>query len=187
MFIYEVDEEVLLRMLMTSEAERLFTITDRSRHYLKEWLPWVDETKTVADSKQFIENSFHIYAEQTGLTAGIFYKNKLVGVAGFNGFDWRNRIGFIGYWLDVKYQGLGIMTRVASALTDYAFKQLQLNRVDIRAAYENKKSRAIPERLGFTKEGQIRQAEWLYNHYVDHVVYGMLASEWEDLRRGVES
>lgn len=58
------------------------------------------------------------------------------------------------------------------------FNELKLNRVDIRAAEENIKSRAIPERLGFVCEGQIRQAEWLYDHYVNHIVYGMMAAEW---------
>jgi ribosomal-protein-serine acetyltransferase len=43
---------------------------------------------------------------------------------------------------------------------------------------ENKNSRGIPERLGFVNKGCIRQAEWLYDHYVDHVVYGKLAEEW---------
>jgi ribosomal-protein-serine acetyltransferase len=53
-----------------------------------------------------------------------------------------------------------------------------MHKVEIRAASGNKKSRAVPERLGFKQEGCIRQAEWLYDHYVDHVVYGMLDLEW---------
>ncbi len=47
------------------------------------------------------------------------------------------------------------MTRVAKALTEYAFNELGLNRVDISAAAENKKSRSIPERLGFVNEGSL--------------------------------
>jgi ribosomal-protein-serine acetyltransferase len=53
-----------------------------------------------------------------------------------------------------------------------------MHKVEIRAASGNKKSRAVPERLGFKQEGCIRQAEYLYDHYVDHVVYGMLDLEW---------
>ena len=72
------------------------------------------------------------------------------------------------------------MTKVAKALTNYAFHHLNLNKVEIRAAVENKKSRSVPERLGFVNEGTIRQAEKLYDHYVDHIVYGVLASEWRE-------
>jgi ribosomal-protein-serine acetyltransferase len=55
--------------------------------------------------------------------------------------------------------------------------------VEIGCAPGNRKSCAIPERLGFTREGVLRQREWLYDHFVDHVVYGILAEEWR-ARRG---
>lgn len=63
-----------------------------------------------------------------------------------------------------------------------SFSHLKLNKVEIRAAIENKKSRSIPERLGFVNEGSIRQAEWLYDHFVDQIVYGILAIEWNNNR-----
>lgn len=71
------------------------------------------------------------------------------------------------------------MTRVAKALTDYALLELNMNRVEIRVASGNEKSAAIPKRLGFKEEGTIRCAEWLYDHYVDHTIYGILADEWK--------
>lgn len=71
------------------------------------------------------------------------------------------------------------MTKSCRALINHAFSELNLNRVDIRCAVENSKSRAIPERLGLRQEGVIRQAEWLYDKYVDHVVYGVLTDEWQ--------
>ncbi|WP_099159018.1 GNAT family N-acetyltransferase [Virgibacillus ndiopensis] len=178
MFVHEIDEDIALKLLDEKDAETLFYITDNSRSYLREWLSWVDHTKTVDDSKGFIHHTLQMYVERKGITTGILYKGDLVGTAGFNTLDWSNKMATIGYWMDKGFQGQGIMTRVVHALTDYAFQELKLNRVEIRAAYENRKSRAIPERLGYTQEGQIRQAEWLYDHYVDHVVYGMLANEW---------
>ncbi|WP_373894329.1 GNAT family N-acetyltransferase [Virgibacillus natechei] len=185
MGLIDVDEELYLRLFAIGDAEDLFRLIDDSRDYLREWLAWVDNTTTVDDSRGFIEHTLRTYEAESEWTAGIFYQGKLVGTAGFNSFDWTNKVAYIGYWLAEGYQGKGIMSRVCRALTSYAFHELQLNKVTIRAAYENKKSRAIPERLGFKKEGQIRQAEWLYDHYVDHVVYGMLAHEWE-MNRFVE-
>ncbi|WP_249869597.1 GNAT family N-acetyltransferase [Oceanobacillus saliphilus] len=178
MFVYEVDENIVLRQLKLQDANELFQLTDHARDYLREWLPWVDTTVKPEDTLAFIDHTLKSSEMKSALTTGIIFKGKLVGLISFNSLDWANRIGYVGYWLSPDYQGNGIMTRAVRALTDYAFNTLGLNRVDIRAAYENKKSRAIPERLGFTEEGLIRHAEWLYDHYVDHVVYGMLASEW---------
>ncbi|PFG06339.1 GNAT family protein [Bacillus sp. es.034] len=112
------------------------------------------------------------------LTTAIVYENEIVGVAGFNELDWSNKVAYIGYWLGEGYQGKGIMTTVAKGLTSYAFDYYKMNKVEITAAEFNKRSRSIPERLGFVEEGKLRQREWLYDHYVDHVVYGMLAEEW---------
>jgi ribosomal-protein-serine acetyltransferase len=84
----------------------------------------------------------------------------------------------LGYWLGEEYQGKGLVTAACRALVEHAFGELGLNRVVISCATENEKSCAIPERLGFRREGIERQAEWLYDHFVDHVTYSALASEW---------
>lgn len=109
----------------------------------------------------------------------IRYNGELAGVIGFHRVDWLNHSTSIGYWLAEDFQGKGIMTASCRCLLDYAFGNLGMNRVEIRCATENLRSRAIPERLGFTEEGLIRQAEWLYDHYVDHLVYGLLREEWK--------
>lgn len=182
MFFHQVDQDISLRLLSGLDAKDLFRITDNSRDYLREWLPWLDVTLTVNDSQQFIENSMLLFNNQQALTVGIFYKEILVGMAGFNEFDWKNRIGKIGYWLGTDYQGKGIITRTVYALINYGFNDLNLNRLDLRAAEGNIKSRAIPERLGFTFEGYLRQTEWLYDHYINHAVYSILAEDWEAIK-----
>jgi ribosomal-protein-serine acetyltransferase len=178
MFTYKIDEKISLKLVELRDAEKVFKLTDNSREYLREWLPWLDKTTRVEDTRDFISTSLKNYAKNRSMTTFILYKGEIVGTAGYNEIDWSNKIVNIGYWLGEGYQGHGIMTKVARTLTEYAFSELKLNRVVIRAAVENKKSRAIPERLGFVNEGRIRQNEWLYDHYVDHIVYGMLAEDW---------
>src|SRR5699024_583034 len=118
-------------------------------------------------------------ATRSSLTIGVFYDERIVGIVTFNKYNWRNRIGYIGYWLGEPYQGKGIMTESVKALIQYGFTKLRLNRVEIHCATENIKSQAIPKRLGFKKEGHLREAEWLYDHFVDHFVYGLLTSDWQ--------
>ncbi len=74
MFVYEVDEELTLKMMNTSNVEQLFSLIEYNRDYLQEWLPWVNSTTRVEHSKQFIENAFQTHADRVGLTSGIFYQ-----------------------------------------------------------------------------------------------------------------
>lgn len=179
MFKYQITEEIYLRILEERDAEALFHIVDQSRESLREWLSWLDRTRSVQDSREFIKSTLQRFATNAGFDTGIFYHHKLVGVIGYHAIDWNSKKVTIGYWLGTEFHGRGIMTQACKAMVDYAFNELNLNRVEIRCAVENKKSRAIPERLHFVNEGCIRQAEWLYDHYVDHIVYGMLKEEWK--------
>ena len=180
MFSYRLTDDSELRLLEARHANDLFDLTDRNRSYLREWLPWLDAIQTVDDTRNFIKDSLQQFAANDGFQAGIWYKGELAGVVGYHKIDWFNRQVEIGYWLGAVYQGRGLMTEACRALVDHAFNDLGLNRVQIRCATGNTRSCAIPERLGFAREGIITQAEWLYDHYVDLVVYGMLASDWTE-------
>jgi ribosomal-protein-serine acetyltransferase len=62
----------------------------------------------------------------------------------------------IGYWIDTRYSGNGYMTEAVQGITSFAFNELKARRVEIRCDSRNVKSRAIPERLGFTLEGVLK-------------------------------
>lgn len=165
-------------MLDLQDAKQLFALTDQSRESLREWLPFIDYNKSVVDTEAFIKSTMKQFSENNGFQAGIWSGEKMVGVIGFHQINWNNKSTSIGYWLGKGFEGSGLMTKSVHAFVNHAFTELKLNRVEIRAAVENKKSRAIPERLNFIEEGRIRQSEWLYDHYVDHIVYGILAEDW---------
>ncbi|WP_341302256.1 GNAT family protein [Lysinibacillus sp. FSL H8-0500] len=177
--IITTDNDLTLRTITLEDAAAVFALTDASRDYLKEWLPWLDYTRNIADTTAYIEGCIKGHETNSSLSFVILFKGDIVGIAGFNSINPNNKTGTIGYWLSEGAQGHGIMTDTVKALLQYAFEVLQLHKVEIRVAEGNQKSRAIPERLGFVKEGTIRAAEWLYDHYVDHVVYGLLVSEWQ--------
>lgn len=171
-----------LRLLESSNAEALFALVDRNRGHLREWLPWLDGNTTLADSEAFLRYSSEQHAGNRGFQAGIWYKSELAGVIGYHPIDWQNRTAMIGYWLGLEFTGKGIMTFACRAFVDHAFTEYKLNRVEIRCATGNVKSCAIPLRLGFLKEGLIRDGEWLHDHFVDLAVYGMLAREWKNVK-----
>lgn len=180
MFEFKVDDQISLRLLEPRHAPALFALTDANREHLRRWLPWLDTVTSVTDSLNFIAVTQNQFALNNGFVTGIWYEGELAGVVGHNIIDWSNRLSLLGYWLGAGFEGKGVMTRSCRALVNHAFLELGLNRLDIRCAVENSRSRAIPERLGFRQEGVIRQAERLYGRFVDHVVYGMLASDWQN-------
>jgi ribosomal-protein-serine acetyltransferase len=176
-----IDNDILLRILEPQDAETLFALIERNRLFLRQWLPWVDTNKTKEQSEVFIRSSQDQYRLNLGFQCGIWYREMLAGIIGFHNFDWMNRNAEIGYWIGEEFQGNGIMTKACRMLVIYAFYDLKLHRIQIRCATGNTKSNAIIERLGFMQEGTTRQAEFLYDHYVDLYVYGMTIDGWIEM------
>jgi ribosomal-protein-serine acetyltransferase len=174
MFSSRVNELHELRLLRISDDEELFALTNVNRDYLRQWLPWLDSVQQINDTRNFIRSTIWQSDDNRGFVAAICYDGDIVGTIGFNSIDWQSRIGYIGYWLAASYQGKGIMTISCQSLIDYAFATLKLNRLVIACATENARSRGIPKRLGFTHEGTARDAEWLYNRFVDSEIYALL-------------
>jgi ribosomal-protein-serine acetyltransferase len=175
----KIDGETELRILCEQDALPLFKLIEQNRTYLRAWLPWVDATRTAEDERAFIRGLQVQYAGNRGFACGIWHKGQVAGTISYHPIDWANRKVEIGYWLGAAFQGKGLMTKTCRVLVTYAFDELKLNKVEIRCAIGNTRSCAIPQRLGFTQEGIIRQSEWLYDHFVDLILYGMVASEWE--------
>lgn len=109
----------------------------------------------------------------------IVYDGKIVGGASFHAIDRIDQSAEIGYWLAKSATGKGLITKTVAAMVEYGFNEMNLNRIVIKCATGNLKSQAVPERLGFTREGVEREAGFLHGKFVDHVVYSMLAKEWK--------
>jgi ribosomal-protein-serine acetyltransferase len=118
------------------------------------------------------------YISNNGFHALIIYKGELAGIIGYQGISWSRKSTTIGYWIGEAFQGKGIMSKALKQFIDYAFHDLCLNKIEIKVAEENYRSRALPQRFGFKEEGIIRDAEWLDNGFVNHVLYGILRDEW---------
>lgn len=183
MRVIPMTEESYLKQLEPSDAQEMFWLTDTNRQYLREWLPWLDYTRTVEDTAGFIQMTINQHNNNQGTHYGIWYKGRLAGTLGVHNLDWINRKTSLGYWLGAQFQGHGLMTQaVVSYMDQLVFGSWGMEKLTIQAATENGKSRAIPERLGFQLEGVLRRNEFLYDHFVDHAVYSMLRSEWEEFR-----
>ncbi|RYD18476.1 MAG: GNAT family N-acetyltransferase [Verrucomicrobiaceae bacterium] len=180
MFSRQLTDQTSISLSVPQFAEELFDLTDRNRLFLRKWLPWLDRVRTVEDTRSFLDRQLQRFAKGESLHVTIFHEGKVAGVAGFNSIDHDTRIGYIGYWLGEEFNGRGIMTAVVRDLIVIGRDYHSLQKVDIRCATGNARSRAIPGRLGFSHEGTLRRAERVNDDWYDHDVYGLLIDS--DLR-----
>jgi len=177
-----VDENISLEFLEAIHAESLCNLVNANRDYLRVWLPWVDRMQTVANFQQYIINCNKQAEEQTDFGYAIVVDKNIVGRIGMHHINRQNKIGEIGYWLADGQQGRGIITKCCKALIQHGFTTLGLNRIEIKCALGNDRSRAIAEKLQFKPEGILRQAEWLNGKFVDLHLYALLREDQDKCR-----
>lgn len=157
--------------------------------------PPADLAAARAELDEYILGKF---ADRTGLRWGLVLKEggalheagslreggALIGSVGFYDYDAEVRSMEIGYDLDPAFWGRGLMTEALTTILDFAFERLDVNRAQAIAMPRNRASRRLLERLGFTREGVLRE----HGHdetgaLVDDVMYSLLRREWRANRR----
>ncbi len=165
----------ILRRLVLEDLDAIWEAVERNRERLAEWMPWVALTPTIEQERAWLES---VVANEASLEGcGIFLDGRYVGGVGLMPGPY-GIAGEIGYWIDAELEGRGLVTRAVRALIEVGFGQLGLHRIEIRAGVGNRRSRAIPERLGFTFEGVERGGGRGTNGYYDLNVYSLLREEW---------
>jgi ribosomal-protein-serine acetyltransferase len=169
-----IDENIKLELINDSHSQALFEIAAAHRNYLRQWLVWVDEMKSVAFIENYIRGSNQRNVDGNEFAFVIIKNKKLIGRIGIYKINAINQIGEIGYWIVEDQQGKGIVTTCCKALIHFCFNELKLNRIEIICGTENYKSQIIAERLGFTKEGIIRQGALVHNSFIDLCLFSLL-------------
>ncbi len=178
-----VNDSIKLKQLELSDAPDIFRIIDSQREYLRQWLPFVDYTKEVTDTRLFIISTLETSEKSHDYTFVIHLEGKFVGLIGFKDTDKTNQKTEIGYWLSEEYQKRGIVTQSVRRLVEFAFEELGMNRIQIKCATGNIPSKKIPQRLGFSLEGIERDGELLSDgKFTDLEVYSMLKNNFRKLK-----
>jgi ribosomal-protein-serine acetyltransferase len=168
-----------LRPVTGDQASALYALIDQNRGRLREWLPWVVGSYNPTDLMTFIKDRERDNEAGISLTTTIWFEDEICGSIALHTIDRNNRNTSVGYWLNAGHEGRGIMTQACRAIVSEGFRRYGLHRIEIRCATGNSKSGGIPQRLGFAEEGILREAEWLYDHWVDLRVFSILEREWD--------
>jgi ribosomal-protein-alanine N-acetyltransferase len=102
----------------------------------------------------------------------------LIGTCGYYRWDKQHDRAEIGYDLWPDYWGQGLMPEALQALVRFGFEQMELNRVEATTHTENLRSQRVLEKLGFQREGILREFYCRDGIYNNQVQFSLLRNEW---------
>ena len=102
-----------------------------------------------------------------------------IGAASLWGIDRHNRVGHLGLSLLLEHRGRGYAGEVVRLLCRYGFRLRGLHRLQIETLSDNIAMRKTAASAGFTQEGVLRRSAWLDGQFVDEIIFGLLADEWQ--------
>lgn len=121
-----------------------------------------------------------ITAERQGLILGaeLAEIGRVVGDVNLWVLSAEHRGGEIGWVFNPAHAGRGYATEAAHAVLHLAFDGLGLHRVVARVDARNEASLRLADRLGFRREGRLRDNEWFKGQWTDEIDFGVLEDEW---------
>ncbi|MFD1173447.1 GNAT family N-acetyltransferase [Oceanobacillus picturae] len=169
-------ERLTLKMMQENDAARLFAI-------------WADPDVTrfmnipsftrEDEAKEMINVLTELAKENKALRYTIRMKDcgKIIGSCGYNVLDFDNQKTELGYELAKEQWGKGYASEAIHALTKNAYAELGFHRIEAKVEPENGNSIRLLQKLGFTFEGTLRDAEKAKGRFLDLAMYAKLSTD----------
>ena len=177
---------VVLRPLKRADAEEFAEVRVANRDWLQPWDATLPGTDARGGALRKERAAFHSMrrALQSQARRGVALPFALEVDGGFRGHVTASSIQWgsissvqIGYWIDSRLAGRGLMPLAVAMTADACFFDLGLHRVEINIRPENSKSLRVVEKLGFRFEGVRRGYMHIAGNWADHRSYALLADE----------
>ena len=170
-------ERLLLEPVTPEHVPAMWEATKSSLDQLRPWMPWARQASE-ASSREFAEHAQGEWEGGRDFVFAIMRDGEYLGGMGLHSYRLEG-LGELGYWIRTDQAGQGFATEAGEAVVAFAFDVVKLYRLELRTGVENLPSQRVAEKLGFRKEGTLRQGAplGLEGGYDCHI-YGLLAAEW---------
>jgi [ribosomal protein S5]-alanine N-acetyltransferase len=176
---------LLLIMLQPEDAGRMARYVDENRTHLAAWEPsradeyyqmdfWTDEIATINDefrAGRMVRVALVAKADPMGRILGQCSFSNIVRAA--------FQACHLGYALDYRDIGKGLMFEALTAFIDYAFRELRLHRIQANYMPANERSGGLLKRLDFVVEGYARDYLFLAGKWQDHILTSKTNPSWQ--------
>lgn len=143
--LLEVEDNLVIESLDVKFAKEMFDVVDKNRLRLKKFLGWLDNIKTANDEEDYIKG----LNKEIITNFVIKFDNAVVGTVDFHDYNVNEKSADIGYWIDIDFEGKGIITKCCKRLIKYGFDELGLKNIIIHCDVQNIKSENVAKKLDF--------------------------------------
>jgi ribosomal-protein-serine acetyltransferase len=153
---------------------------------LNQWLPWARMDYTTGDTTAFIRESQQAWKEERAWDYSVRMRDdpeRHVGNISFWTVSKLGKIFEIGYWVRSDATNNGICTEAVGRILEEAFEAQAYHKAVLRIAVGNDASDRVAAKLGFTREGVLREELLIRGNWVDHTLWSLLDREYRALRR----
>ncbi len=179
-------ERLIIRRFSRRDSVALDEAIRVSLYELNQWLPWARMDYTSGDTASFIRESILAWKEGRAWDYSIRFKenpSRHLGNVSLWTVSKLGKIAEIGYWIRSDETNRGICTEAVDRVIEEAFVALGYHKVVLRIAVGNDASDRVAQKLGFTREGILREELLIRGNWVDHSLWSLLDREYRTLHR----
>jgi RimJ/RimL family protein N-acetyltransferase len=180
------DDRLTLQRFTRRDAVTLDEAIKESLNELNQWLPWARLDYTSSDTTAFIRESIQAWKEERAWDYSIRLNDdprNHVGNISFWTVSKLGKIAEIGYWVRTGSTSRGVCTQAVRLLLEEMFNSHGYHKVVLRIAVGNDASDRVAEKLGFTREGVLREELLIRGNWVDHTLWSLLDREYRAAKR----
>ena len=174
-----VSDRLVLRAPRRGDAVPLHAAIEETLADLVPWLPWARPEHSRTDTRRYLRAARAAWTRRSSFEFVLEERatGRIMGMTSVHRIDWTRRCAGVGYWVRRTAWSHGYATEAADAALTHAFRTLLLHRVEALVALANKSSQRVVEKLGFTREGIAREAEFIDGRFLDHYQYSLLEGD----------
>lgn len=173
---------LLLRKIRLSDAADMFEYSKNPD--VTKFLLW-DPHPNVEHTRNYIDYLQDRYRDGKYYDWALILRDsgKMIGTCGFSAIYPEHRYAEVGYVLNPAFRGQGYSGEALSAVLDFAFRKMMLNRVEARCVDENASSERVMQKVGMKFEGIARSALFVKGEYRNIKIYSILRDEYLSLKQ----
>ena len=176
-------ERLILRRFSRRDISALAEAVQASLPALNEWLPWAHPGYRKEDASIYIRDSIEAWREGKAYDWAIRRQGdprRHMGNLSTWAVSRLTRTGEIGYWIRTDQTGQGLAVEATRAIMKVGFAELGYHKIVLRIAVGNTQSERVAEKLGYSREGVLREELLIRGRWIDHTLYSILEHEFVD-------